>query len=80
MSLSYTKTTWVDGDNKYDIQTQGSVQIYGNIKLVYVGTAAGTAISATVMNNIENAIESIVEYVNVTEKSTFQIAMGGWNF
>jgi hypothetical protein len=54
--LPYTKTVWADGENRYDIKTQASAVVSADIKLVYVGTGVGTAISATVMNNLEQGV------------------------
>lgn len=53
--MTYSKTTWVDGENKYDITTQAGVVIEEDIKLVYKGST-GTPMSATKMNNLEAGI------------------------
>jgi phage-related tail fiber protein len=53
--VTYSKTTWVDGENKYDITTQAGAVIVEDIKLVYKGST-GTPMSATNMNNIEAGI------------------------
>ena len=49
--------TWVDGENKYDIKTQGDVVIQSDVKLVYKG-ATGTALSAQNLNAMSNAVDS----------------------
>lgn len=54
-TVTYSKTTWVDGENKYDITTQAGAVIVEDIKLVYKGST-GTPMSATNMNNIEAGI------------------------
>lgn len=50
--MPYNKTTWADGENKYDIRDQSNNVIHANVKLVYVGTG-GTPVSAANMNKIE---------------------------
>jgi hypothetical protein len=56
--VTYSKTTWVDGENKYDITTQAGAVIEEDIKLVYKGST-GTPMSAQKLNNIEDAIEAL---------------------
>jgi len=54
--MAYSKTTWVDGDNRYSTTTQGDAAIDTDFKLLYIGTAV-PAMSATNLNNIEDGIE-----------------------
>jgi len=56
--MAYTKTTWTDSDNKYDIKTQADVVLYNDVKLVWDGTT-GTPLSATNLNKIENELEAL---------------------
>jgi len=60
--MAYTKMTWTDGQNKYNIKDQADTIINADIKIVYNGTG-GTPVSATNMNNIENGIETAINYV-----------------
>ena len=55
--MAYTKTTWADGENKYNITDQyGNIlSSLGNVKLTNIG-AVGTPISATNLNKIEQGI------------------------
>jgi hypothetical protein len=56
--MSYVKTNWVDGENKYDLKTQSDVLIQADVKLVYKGTG-GTAVSVANMQKIEDELEKI---------------------
>jgi len=71
--MSYVKTVWVDGDNRYDIKTQASAIVTADIKLVYIGTAAGTALSSTNMNHIEQGIYDAFRAIQDLDA----IALGG---
>ena len=57
--MAYTKTTWVDGTNVYDIKTQGDVDIETDVKLVYEGSAV-PMVNATNLNNMEAGIVSAI--------------------
>jgi len=50
---------WVDGENKYDIKTQGDVVIESDVKIIYKGTG-GTALSSTNLNKIETGIDNLL--------------------
>lgn len=66
--MPYTKTTWVDGENKYDIKTQNDVVLNSDIKFVYKG-ASGTPVSATNMNKIEQGIYDAHEPTYAAEQT-----------
>ena len=53
--MSYVKTNWVDGQNKYDIKTQADVVINSDVKLVYSGVG-GIPISASNLNKLEQGV------------------------
>lgn len=56
--MAYTKTTWSDGENKYDIKTQDDVPIEEGVKIVYVGSG-GTALSAANFNGLETQYDEV---------------------
>lgn len=56
--MAYTKQTWVDGQNKYNITDQSGNVIESNVKIVNVGVG-GSTFSANRMNNIEQGIADI---------------------
>lgn len=57
--MVYTKTVWADAANRYDIKTQASAVLSADIKLIYVGSAGGTALSSTNFNNMEDGIDAL---------------------
>ena len=59
--MSYIKTEWVDGENKYSITDQAGNIIPGfeNIKLLYAGIG-GTPLSQEKMNKIEQGIANAI--------------------
>lgn len=68
--MSYIKTNWTDGENKYDIKTQTDTIISNDVKLVYKGVS-GTAVSSTNMNKLEDGVYQV--YNNLQRK----LRMGG---
>lgn len=69
--MPYTKTTWVDGENKYDIKTQSDMVLNSDIKFVYKG-ASGTPVSASNMNKIEQGIYDAHEPTYSTDATVTQ--------
>ena len=67
--ISYQRTNWVDGQNKYSIKDQSDNVIHSDIKLVYTGNG-GTPISSTNMNKIEQGLEdSTSNLINLSKKT-----------